>query len=55
MTLANISFNENGKGQIVEKCYIKNIIPRLKDEDKLVREGACLLLCSLAQINEGKI
>lgn len=55
MGLANISFNEKGKEQIVNKKYIKNIIPRLEDQDPLVREAACLLLCSLAQLNQGKI
>lgn len=55
MTLANISFNEMGKYEIVTKGYIKSIAPRLKDSDALVREAVCLLLCSLAQLNSGKI
>ena len=55
MTLANISFNEEGKERIVSQKYIKDIIPQLKDQDHLVRESACLLLCSLAQLNQGKI
>lgn len=55
MTLANISFNENGKAKIVQDNYIKNIIPKLTDADAYVREAACLLLCSLAQLNQGKI
>ena len=55
MTLANISFNEKGRYEIVDAGYIKNIIPNMKDKDPLVREASCLLLCSLAQLNQGKI
>lgn len=54
MTLANISFNEEGKQRIVSAGYIKNIVPSLKDKDGLVREASSLLLCSLAQLNQGK-
>lgn len=54
MTLSNISFNEDGKQKIVTDGYIKNIIPSLKNPNLLIREAACLLLCSLAQLNQGK-
>lgn len=55
MTLSNISFNEEGRQKIVSAGYIKNVIPHIKDLNALVREAACLLLCSLAQLNQGKI
>lgn len=55
MTLANISFNEVGKAAIVAKGHIKEITQYVNHHDKLVREAVSLLLCSLAQINQGKI
>jgi hypothetical protein len=55
MTLANISFNEAGKEAIIAKGCIKDICKYLDHRDKLVREASTLLLCSLAQLNQGKI
>ncbi len=55
LTLANISFNETGKAAIVTKGHIKEIIQYVNHSDKLVREAVSLLLCSLSQINQGKI
>lgn len=55
MTLANISFNEEGKAAIISKGCIKDISKYINHDDKLVREAATLLLCSLAQLNQGKI
>lgn len=55
MTLANISFNEEGKAAIVHKGHIKQISTCISDPTKSVREASTLLLCSLAQINQGKI
>ena len=55
MTLSNISFNEAGKAAIVEKGYIKTIANYIDNADSLVREASTLLLCSLAQLNQGKI
>lgn len=55
MTLANISFNEEGKASIIAKGCIKEIAPYISSKDRLVREACSLLLCSLAQLNQGKI
>lgn len=55
MTLANISFNEEGKASIISKGAIKDIAKYITHRDKLVREASTLLLCSLAQLNQGKI
>lgn len=55
MSLANISFNEEGKASIILKGYVKDICKYITSKDKSVREAAALLLCSLAQLNQGKI
>lgn len=55
MTLANISFNEQGKAAIISKGAIKDISKYITHKDYLVREASTLLLCSLAQLNQGKI
>lgn len=55
ITLANISFNEEGKEAIVAKGYIREIVKYISNSNKLVREASTLLLCSLAQLNQGKI
>lgn len=55
MTLANISFNEQGKAAIVSKGHIKELSKYITNPNKLVREADALLLCSLAQLNQGKI
>jgi hypothetical protein len=54
-TLANISFNYDGKEQIIAKGYIKSLCQYVWSNEALVRREACLLLCSLAQLNQGKI
>lgn len=55
MTLANISFNEQGKAAIVIKGHIHKIVRFIAAPDAAVREAVALLLCSLAQLNQGKI
>ena len=55
MTLANISFNEEGKAAIIGKGCIKEICKYVTHKNKFVRESSTLLLCSLAQLNQGKI
>lgn len=55
MTLANISFNYDGKEQIIAKGYIKSLCGYVSNGDEFVRRETCLLLCSLAQLNQGKI
>jgi hypothetical protein len=55
MTLANISFNEQGKAAIVNKAHIPKIVKYIVAPDASVREAVALLLCSLAQLNQGKI
>ena len=54
LTLANISFDETGKLAIVTKGHIKEITKYVNHSDKSLREAVSLLLCSLAQINQGK-
>ena len=44
-----------GKAAIIAKGCIKGICPFLNHKDKKVREASTLLLCSLAQLNQGKI
>ena len=40
---------------IVLKGCIKEIVKYIGHKDKFVREAVALLLCSLAQLNQGKI
>lgn len=55
MALSNISFNQHGKLAIVTKGHIKQISRYIDNQSKIVRESSALLLCSLAQLNQGKI
>jgi hypothetical protein len=40
---------------IVSKGHIKELSKYITNPNKLVREASALLLCSLAQLNQGKI
>ncbi len=54
MCLASISYNEQGKSDVVEKGGVQPLCKHILDSVPAVREAVVLCLCSLSQINSGK-